>query len=140
MIRRLVLLGCLAVALVSNWSTASYAAAVAPPCFPNDARAGCKGNTGPAGPAGPTGSAGGFDTGKLYTKRCFDAELCECDPGDFALSGGGACKWEERAVLLYSSCKNFAPEPCTGWASTCYSPTSNAFPVPYSTSVVCTRP
>jgi hypothetical protein len=82
MIRRLVLLGCLAVAIVLSRPTASYAekpSPPGPPCFPDDVRAGCKGNIGPAGPAGA------FDTRKLYNKGCESSSKCACEAGDFAL-------------------------------------------------------
>jgi len=55
---------------------------------------GCPGPGGPAGPAGPSGPAGpagSFNTSKVYVLSCPGTQVCACNVGDIAISGGGTC-------------------------------------------------
>ena len=100
---------------------------------------GPQGPAGPAGPSGPSGPSGGFDTGKLYSKRCANTGSCLCDAGDFALSGGGQCQVAD--FIEISTCVDSPPPaaPCIGWVIECHTP-AGAFVEPEFSSVVCTKP
>lgn len=147
MIRRIVLLGCLTVAIVLTQPTASNAGSpvdplallrLTKPCFPNDARAGCNGNTGPAGPAGasgPSGPAGpdsaGFSVSAVYIKSCNPATFeCACNLGsdgcpDIAIGGEAFCSPSALEDIGTSSsfascgCPKMGPD-LGGFCSTLY--------------------
>ena len=135
-VRRLVSFGALVAALVALSAPSASHAQIPLICIGAECRPPA-GPAGPAGPEGPAGPAGSFDTGSLYTRRCPGVAECSCDPGDFALGGGGLCAFGD--VMVSSECFAEDPLPCTTWRVICLTPAATGTS-PTRTSVVCTRP